>query len=351
MMAFTPTSSIRSNAVMVKSTTNQEKCYSHLSLAEREEIAIALEQGQSLRSIAFSLGRSPSSVSREIQRNSPPLNKVKYRGNRAQRRAEDRSRRSHAKERLANPLVKAYVQSHLIHDGWTPEGIAGRLPLDFPGLTTNYESIYLWIYTERRDLIPYLVRGHKKRHKRPSGKKSRVSKIPNRVDITERPPQVDLRTVAGHWEVDTVVSRESKACVAVLVERKTRFFIVILMKDKTASTMHEAVAVALKGLPAGLRKTLTYDNGLENALHELTNAELGVTSYFCKPYHSWEKGSIENRNGILRRYFPKKHNWRLTTQKKIDKVVSKINATPMKCLGFKTPAEVFAKCGGVALTG
>jgi IS30 family transposase len=123
------------------------------------------------------------------------------------------------------------------------------------------------------------------------------------------------------------------------------------MNDKTASAMHEAVTLALSGLPAGLRKTLTYDNGLENALHELTNSELGVKSYFCKPYHSWEKGSIENRNGILRRYFPKKHDWRLTTQKEIDKVVSKINATPMKCLGYKTPAEVFAKCGGVALAG
>jgi IS30 family transposase len=207
----------------------------------------------------------------------------------------------------------------------------------------------LWIYTERRDLISYLVRGHKKRHKRPSGKKSRVSKIPNRVDITERPPHVDLRKQAGHWEVDTVVSRQSKACVAVLVERKTRFFIVIRMKDKTASSMNEAVTRALKGLPARLRKSLTYDNGLENTLHERMDRELGVKSYFCKPYHSWEKGSIENRKGILRRYFSKKHDWRLTTQKKIDKVVSKINATPMKCLSYKTPAEVFAECGGVAL--
>jgi IS30 family transposase len=115
--------------------------------------------------------------------------------------------------------------------------------------------------------------------------------------------------------------------------------------------MHGAVTLTLSALPAGLRKTLTYDNGSENALHELTNTELGVRSYFCKLYHSWEKGSIENRNGILRRYFPKKHNWSLTTQKKIDKVVSNINATPMKCLGFKTPAEVFVKCGGVVLVG
>jgi IS30 family transposase len=119
------------------------------------------------------------------------------------------------------------------------------------------------------------------------------------VDISERPAHIDLRTQAGHWEVDTVVSRQSKACVAVLVEWKSRFFMVIRMKDKTALAMHEAVVLALAGLPAGLRKTLTYDNGLENALNELTNRELGVASYFCKPYHSWEKGSIENRNGIF----------------------------------------------------
>jgi IS30 family transposase len=153
MMVFPTTSSKRSNAVMVNSTTNQEKSYTHLSPAEREEIAIALEQGRSIRSVAESLGRSPSAVSREIKRNSPPVNHVKYRGNRAQQRAEDRSLRSHARKRLANPLVKAYVEHHLVHDGWTPEGISGRLPLDCPGLATNYESIYRWIYTERRDLI------------------------------------------------------------------------------------------------------------------------------------------------------------------------------------------------------
>ncbi|MDR2393706.1 MAG: IS30 family transposase [Treponema sp.] len=184
-------------------------------------------------------------------------------------------------------MLKACVEYHLIHDGWTP-GVHRRAdsPMDFPDLTTNYESIYWWMYTERRDLIPCLVTGHKKRHNRLSGKKSRVSKIPHRVDITDRPPHIELRAHAGHWEVDTVVSRQSKVCVAFLVEWKTRFFLVIRMNDKTASAMHEAVTVALSGLPAGLRKTLTYDNGLEHALHERTNRKLGVTSYFCKPYHN-----------------------------------------------------------------
>jgi IS30 family transposase len=139
-------------------------------------------------------------------------------------------------------------------------------------------------------------------------------------------------------------------CVAVLVERKSRFFIVIRIKDKTAAALSEAVTRALGGLPPELRKTLTYDNGQENASHDITNLELGTKSYFCKLYHRWEKGSIENRNGILRRYFPKKHDWRLTTQKSIDKVVSKINAMPMKCLGFKTPAEVLSNAAVLHLS-
>jgi IS30 family transposase len=121
------------------------------------------------------------------------------------------------------------------------------------------------------------------------------------------------------------------------------------MKDKTAAAMSEAVTQALGGLPPELRTTVTYDNGLENALRDSTNLGLGVKPFFRKPYHSWEKGSSENRGGVSRRYFPQKHNWRLTTRKSIDKAVRKINATPVKCLGFKTPAEVFAKCGGVAL--
>ena len=217
--------------------TNLGKGYTHFTLEEREEIAIGLAQGKSLRSIAESLGRSPSSISREIRRNSPSVRAVKYRGNRAQKRAEDRSRCSHEKERLADPFVLEYVEYHLVKDGWTPEEIAGRLSADYPELKTNYESIYLWIYTERRDLIKCLVRAHKKRHKRSSGKVLRKTKIPGRVDIDQRPPGIESRKEAGHWEADTVVSRQSKAVTAVFVERKTRIYIVIKMKDKSAQSM------------------------------------------------------------------------------------------------------------------
>jgi IS30 family transposase len=351
MMELLNTSSTRSNAVVNKYTSNQEKCYAHFSLEEREEIAIGLERGESIRRIAKRLGRSPSSVSREIRRNAPLVRLVRYRGNRARQRAKARSRHSHARERLANPVIRACVDSHLVNDGWTPQAIAGRLPIDHPGLSTNYESICQWIYEERRDLIKYLPKAHRKRHKRPHGKKNHASKTPNRRDISERPSHVEGREQAGHWEVDTVVSRQSGACVAVLVERKTRFYLVIRMEDKSARSMQQALGKALGRLPPRLRRTLAYDNGLETALHELVNNALGTKSYFCKPCHSWEKGSIENRNGILRRYFPKKHNWALTTQKEINRIVCKINSTPMKCLGYRTPAEVFAKPGGVALAG
>jgi IS30 family transposase len=334
---------------MSHSTTSPANCYTHFSIEEREEIAVGREQGLSIRTIARKLGRSPSSVSRELRRNAPLLRHVRYRGNRAHQRATARSHLSHARERLANPLIRAYVLSHLVNDGWTPQAIAGRLPIDHPGLSTNYESIYQWIYQERRDLIKYLPQTHKKRHTRSPGKKNRPSKIPHRADISQRPPIVDSRSQAGHWEVDTVISRSSKVCVAVLVERKSRFYIVLRMNDKSASSLHQAVLKALSSLPPRMRRTLTYDNGLENTLHELTNALLNTRSYFCKPYHSWEKGSIENRNGILRRYFPKKHDWALTSQREINRIVKRINSTPMKCLGYKTPAEVFAKSAGVAL--
>ena len=222
---------------MMKYTTDKGNCYTHFSRAEREEIAIGLERGESIRSIAKKLGRSPSSVSREIRRNTPFLRLVRYRGNRAHQRAAARSRRSHARRRLANPLIRWYVESHLVNDGWTPQAIAGRLPIDCPGLSANYESSYQWIYEERRDLITYLPKAHRKRHKRHHGKKNRASKIPNRRDITERSPDIERREEAGHGEVDTVVSRQSTVCVAVLVERKSRYYLVIRMEDKSARSM------------------------------------------------------------------------------------------------------------------
>ena len=228
---------------------------------------------------------------------------------------------------------------------WTPELIAGRLKQEKPYLHTNYESIYQWIYTDRRDLIAYLPRGHKTRRKRCGAKNKRSVRIPNRIMIDKRPPQIGERTEAGHWEADTAVSRQSKAAIAATVERTSRFLIAKKLQSKTSNNMHTALCMTLKRFPQWLRQSITYDNGTENVCHEQTNRALKTQSYFCNPYHSWEKGSIENRIGIIRRFFPKKTDWSLITQRQLDRVIKIINTRPMKCLGFKTPQEVF-----VALT-
>jgi IS30 family transposase len=159
--------------------------------------------------------------------------------------------------------------------------------------------------------------------------------------IDQRPQAIATRNDAGHWEADTAISRQSKAAIMAIVERKSRFIIVKKVKAKTAEYMHLAIVTCLTLFPHWLRKTITYDNGTENAYHEKTNKALKTKSYFCNPYHSWEKGSIENRIGIIRQYFPKKTNWALIPQNKLDSIAHKINSRPMKCLGFKSPYEVF----------
>lgn len=325
---------------MESNNTKTTKKYIHLSFAEREEISIGLSSGKKITDIAREIGRNVSTLYREINRNNAQINTVQYRANRAQIRADERKKQSHERTRLANKTVQKYVEKNLKKE-WTPELIAGKLPLDKPGFKTNHESIYLWIYKDRRDLIKYLPRAHRNRQKRSSIKNKRCIRVPDRTMIEHRDPLIETRNEAGHWETDTAVSRQSKAAITATVERKTRYLIAKKIKGKTAKDMHNAVVKSLKKLPQKLRKTITYDNGTENANHKLTDEILKTKAYFCNPYHSWEKGSIENRTGMIRRYFPKKTNWSLITQKQIDKVVNKINTRPMKCLGFKTPEEVY----------
>jgi transposase, IS30 family len=325
---------------MERNTTNTKKKYIHLTFAEREEISIGLSTGKRIVEIARAISRDSSTLYREINRNNPKINTVQYRANRAQLRNDERKIASHERKRLNNTSIQKYVVKKLKAE-WTPELIAGKLPIDKPGLETNHESIYLWIYNDRRDLIKYLPRAHRTRQKRSSIKNKRCIRVPDRTMIDKRSAHIEARKEAGHWEADTAVSRQSKAAITATVERKSRFLIVKKIKGKTADCMHNALIDSLKALPEKLRKTITYDNGTENANHKRTNDILKTKSYFCNPYHSWEKGSIENRIGMIRRYFPKKTDWSLITQRQIDKVVKKTNTRPMKCLGFKTPEEVF----------
>lgn len=330
---------------MHKSTTNFNKSYTHLSIEEREEIAINLEKLENITSIAKVLGRHKSTISRELKKNSPLVRCVCYRANRAQQKSDRRKQKSHERQRLKNPEIRSYT-ANKIKNGWTPELIAGRLPVDKPWLSTNYESIYQWIYTDRRDLIAKLPRNHRKRIKRGTGKNKRSNRIPNRVSIDKRPDKAATREEAGHWEADTVVSRQSTAAVAVILERKTRYCTFKKMKSRLAKNMRKALVRSLRNYSPSLLKTITYDNGLENAEHERINNVLGTQSYFCQPYHSWEKGSVENCIGLLRRYYPKKTNWALLSQHDLDIVAHRLNTRPRKCLGFRTPEEAFVALAG-----
>jgi len=321
------------------------KNYNHLSMEEREEIAVGLEKGENPSQIARRLKRSRSTIYREIKRNRPQKYSVCYRANRAQLRSVERSRTSHARERLKNSELRNYVEGKL-REGWTPEIIAGRLKLERKQEQTNYESIYQWIYYERFDLIQYLPKSHRKRRKRGSACNKRIIRISNRVLIDQRPPEVATRQEAGHWEADTIVSRQSKAAIAVVQERVSRYCAIEHLPSKTAKSMNNALTKKLAIVPSHLLKTITYDNGTENAEHETTNTVLGIQSFFCHPYHSWEKGSVENCIGLFRRYYPKKTDFSLISQIDCDRIAYKLNTRPKKCLGFRTPEEVFVALAG-----
>jgi IS30 family transposase len=327
---------------MKKDNPNREGKYSHLSLAEREEIAIGLENGLKQYEIAVILGRSASTISRELKRNSPQINSVRYRANRAHLKADERKKSSHQKQRISNKRLRRFICRQL-RKGYSPEIIA--IEAAKKQWNTNYESIYQWIYKDRQDLIPFLAKSHKNRRKRTSGKQKRCPKVPNRTMIEQRPDYVRLRSSIGDWEADTIISRQSKSAVMVLVDRCIRYTILKKLDGKNAYSMHKAVVKSLKEFPNIQRRSITYDNGTENALHELTNEILGTKSYFCHPYHSWEKGTVENIIGIVRRFYPKKTDWKKITQWDLNKVARFINNRPMKCLGFKTPCQLL-----VALT-
>lgn len=318
--------------------------YTHLSEDERDLLAVLKGEGLGLREIAGRLKRDPGTVSRELKRNAPPVRTGYYLPHKAHERAIKRNLKNHKRERLKNPRIRAYVRKRL-KASWSPELIAGRWTHLHPDQSISHEAVYQWIYAEERDLIPYLLRARKQRQRRGYSRKHQKSHIPNRIGITERPKEVESRKKIGHWEADTAVSRQSKAVLQVACERKTRYTRISKLKDKTAASMHKALVRRLSCTSTLARISITYDNGTENTDHELTNRILGTRSYFCEPYHSWEKGTVENTIGLVRRFLPKKTDFATVLSKDIRAIERWLNNRPRKCLNFKTPAEVYkAEC-------
>ena len=320
------------------------KQYRHLSIDEREQIAQLRNEHTGLREIARQLGRDKGTISRELKRNGAPLYNI-YTPCRAQHRSDERRRAASRRERLRDETIRQYVHDKLFA-GWAPEQISGRLPLEHLGLSISAEAIYQYIYDakseDREDLIACLRRSHKKRKQRAVGRKQKKTKIPNRVSIEERPQSVEGRRTYGHWEGDSMVSRKSTFALNSLTERKSRLIMITRINRKGATETLDAVISRLGALPCKFRRTLTLDNGTENAKHEIITEEIGIKCYFAHPYASWERGTNENANSLVRWYFPKGTDFAKITDDQIALVERALNNRPRKCLGFRTPIEVAA---------
>jgi len=317
------------------------KTYKHLSLEERDLIAVLKAEGRSYGGIARIIGRDKSTISRELKRNAPSKNKGYYLGHKAHGRAVERQKYTHRRERLKNQLARNYVEAKM-KLGWSPEQISGRIKLKYPNVRISHEAIYQYVYADKEELIQYLPRRRKKRYpKRYHARKHKKCHIPNRVGIEYRPKSVETRKRIGHWETDSMTSRKSKAAIEVMTERKTRLTRIQKLVRKTAGEVALALTQALGELPKHTRKTITYDNGSENTEHELANEILKTQSYFCNPNHSYEKGTVENTIGLVRRFLPKKTDLATVTEGQIKQIEYLLNTRPRKCLNFHTPLEVF----------
>lgn len=323
------------------------KTYRQLSVEERDRIALLKGQGRSLREIARRLGRNASTISRELERNSPPVREREYLAHRAQLRADIRKASAHERQRLRDSQLRAYARRQ-IRRGWSPERIAGRWKRLGRG-TISHEAIYQWLYADARELIEHLTRSHRKRQRRGAKTKATAWFIPSRTPINCRPRIVETRRQAGHWEADTMIGRGNASALQILLERKTRVTRLNKLPNKFASAMRRTLNRSLARYPKGLRRTVTYDNGRENVEHLKVNETLGTRSFFCAPMHSWEKGSVENAAGLVRRHLPKKTDFATVPIADIKRIERWLNNLPRKCLGYKTPAEAFRL--SVALAG
>ena len=331
--------------------------YKHLTIEERETIQEMLWQNKSVRSIAKQLNRSSSSISREIKRNKPPQRNV-YAPRLAHEKAvKNRSKRGR-KRGLKNDLVRDYVIKHL-KLGWSPEQISGTIE-DSVGETISYEAIYQYIYAQIHrgghgyvkpnceDLRPYLARRRKRRNQQGGRKSYRIEKGPL-PSIEGRPIEVDLRLNVGHWENDLIVSKQSKVKLKTINERYSGLVFIEKVKNGTIEESNRAMIKRLAEMPKQYLKTLTMDRGSENLGYKEIENMLGFDCFYAHSYCSWERGCNENLNGLIRRYLPKKTDFKTVTNSDIKKIEYLLNSRPRKRLGYKTPYEVFYNMTGVAL--
>ena len=325
-----------------------------LTLEDREEIAVGIAAGETDAQIARRIERPRSTVSRELERNRPRYpdgRAVSLPVSGALGAAQGRGAGPPAEDRQAgrHPWLREFVQGKLeCEEHWSPEQIARRLPTEFPddeGMRICHETIYQAIYVQgrgglRRELASCLRTGRaiRKPRRRTAERRGR---IPNMVLISERPAEVEDRVVPGHWEGDLIVGKDNGSAIGTLVERTTRFTLLLHLQDQTAATVRDAIEATITTLPATLRRSLTWDQGRELAAHLELRLATNLEVYFCDPHSPWQRGTNENTNGLLRQYFPKGTDLSKHSPQRLAEVAAGLNGRPRKTLGWRTPFEAF----------
>jgi IS30 family transposase len=316
----------------------------YLSLAEREEIALGVAAGDSVRVIARRLGRPASTVSRELKRNSNA--RGEYRAVAAQGHAQRRAARPKTAKLAGNARLRGWVQDRL-EERWSPEQISVMLKQEFPedaGMRVSHETVYQSLYVQgrgalRRELAVCLRTGRALRKPRRTSAERR-GRIAGMVNISERPAEVADRAVPGHWEGDLILGKGGASAIGTLVERSTRFVLLLhLPGGYDAAAVAAAMTAAMGTLPAQLRRSLTWDQGREMAGHAQIALATGLDIYFCDPHSPWQRGSNENTNGLLRQYFPKGTDLAAHSKEHLEQVAAQLNGRPRKTLGWRTPAQ------------
>ena len=323
-----------------------ERSARRLSLAEREEISRGVLAGESARTMAGRLGRAPSTISREIGANG---GRETYRAWHAQERSHDQARRPKTPKLVICPRLRVEVERRL-EQRWSPQQISARLVLDHPDdpeMRVSHETIYQSLFVQargalRKELAAYLrtERTRRKPHRRtnPGGQ------LLDMVLIADRPAEVEDRAVPGHWEGDLIIGRQGLSAVATLVERQSRFLMLVdLFDGRSAPLVREALTAHVGSLPDQLARSLTWDRGKEMAEHVAFTIDSGMQVYFCDPHSPWQRGTNENTNGLLRQYLPKGTDLSVHDQDHLNEIAAELNGRPRQTLGWLTPSEVFAQ--------
>lgn len=317
--------------------------YKHLRESQREKLCKMRLSGVSMAECARALGVDKSTVSRELKRNSAEVAFGVYLPDRAENLYRGRRKVCHPHVKMDDPVFRRKIMV-MIQKGWSPEIIEGRLRREHGRTVIGHETLYKFIYEseigKRDGLYEYLPRGKKRRRKR-KGRKCQKSRLEGRIFIEARSREANDRSEIGHWESDTLLCKWREG-VNVLAERMSRAVRITKLVAKDAAATTSAVTGRLK---EEIVRSITEDNGPENAEHKKIASALKTRVFFCHPYHSWEKGTVENRNGVIRRYLPRSTDLSTWTQDELDEIAEDINTTPMKCLDYQTPNEVLsARC-------